>query len=276
MAAGRNRPITDHDTVDGPDRGGLLQRLKNLRDNARYRFQLLRGSAPTNAHTPSWKLFAAELGQVIAPVTRLVKPELPIERADHPRIVILLPGFAAHPGSMRYMARELERAGHKAKRWGLGYNFGPTPENFELLAQRVRAVHDRYGQKVVLIGWSLGGVFAREVAKVHPDCVAKVITMGTPFSHTPYSNNLWRLYQFTAGHAVEDLPIEAELAVKPPVETVAFWSPRDGAISRRAACGLPGERDRAVALRCSHMGFCDSREVILALVEELSRESGFD
>ncbi len=276
MAAGRNPPVTDHDTDEGPDRGGVLQRLKNLRDNARYRFRLLRGSAPTNAHTPSWKLFAAELAQVIAPVTRLVKPELPIEKADHPRIVILLPGFAAHPGSMRYMARELERAGHKAKRWGLGYNFGPTPENFELLAERVRAVHERYGQKVVLIGWSLGGVFAREVAKVHPECVAKVITMGTPFSHTPYSNNLWRLYQFTAGHAVEDLPIEAELAVKPPVETIAYWSPRDGAISRRAACGLPGERDRAVALRCSHMGFCDSREVILALVEELSRESGFD
>ena len=264
--------MASQDDLSGPDRGGLLRRARSLRDSARYRMQLLRGSAPANAHTPSWKLFAAELGHAVAPVKRLVKPRLPIEKADHPRVVILLPGFAAHPGSMRYMARELERAGHKVKRWGLGYNFGPTPENFEELGQRVQSVCERYGQKVVLIGWSLGGVFAREVAKVHPACVAKVITMGTPFSHTPYSNNLWRVYQFTAGHPVEDLPIEADLAVKPPVETVAFWSPRDGAISRRAACGQPGERDRAVALRCSHMGFADSAEVILALVEELNRE----
>lgn len=259
------------DMPDKAERRTPLQWLGDLRDAARFRLQLLKGEAPPDAHRPPWKLFLAELGHAIAPVTRLLKPKLPIEKAENPRIVILFPGFAANPGSMRYMARELERAGHKAKRWGLGTNFGPTPENFALLADRVRAVHDRYGQKVVLIGWSLGGVFAREVAKVHPDCVDKVITMGTPFSHTPYSNNLWRVYQFTAGHPVEELPIEAELAVKPPVETVAFWSPRDGAISRRAACGQPGERDRVVALRCTHMGFCDSREVIMALVQELKR-----
>lgn len=268
--------MTADDELDGPGRGSPGDFLRSLRRSVRYRLDLLKGEAPPDAHVPPLRLFLAETGHVFAPIARLFQRPLPIPKAKHRRIVILLPGFAADPGSMRYMARQLERAGHKAKRWGLGANYGPTPENFEALGQRVRAVYERYGQNVVLVGWSLGGVFAREVAKVHPDCVAKVITLGTPFSHTPYSNNLWRIYQFAAGHRVEELPIEADLAVKPPVETIAYWSPRDGAISRRAACGQPGERDRAVALRCTHMGFCNSAEVIMAILQELESESGFD
>jgi len=258
------------DIVDS-EGGSWRDGLRSLRHAAEFRLRLLKGEAPPDAHAPPLRLFLAETAHVLAPLSRALRPPLPIERAENPRVAILFPGFAANPESMKYMARQLERAGHKVKRWGLGTNMGPTAENFDRLGQRVQAVRERYGQDVVLIGWSLGGVFAREVAKVHPECVAKVITMGTPFSHTPYSNNLWRIYQFAAGHRVEELPIEAELAEKPPVETVAFWSPRDGAISRRSACGQPGERDRAVALRCTHMGFCNSGEVILALLEELSR-----
>lgn len=237
----------------------------------RRRFALLRGTPPPDAHAPPLKLFLAEFAQLAAPAIRLFKPPLPIDKAESPRVVILLPGFATHPWRMKYMAKELERAGHTVKRWGLGYNYGPTPENIQQLANRVCSVRERYRQNVVLIGWSLGGIFAREVAKLHPQCVAKVVTMGTPFSHTPYSNNMWRIYQFTVGHHVEEPPVEANVAEKPPVETVAFWSPRDGAISRRSACGLPGERDRAVALRCTHMGFCNSGEVVLALLQELKR-----
>jgi pimeloyl-ACP methyl ester carboxylesterase len=181
----------------------------------------------------------------------------------------LLPGFGTHPLRMRHMARELERAGHKVKRWGLGFNLGPTEENFALLEARVRQIGERYGQKVVLVGWSLGGIFARELAKRHPDLVAKVITMGTPFSGSPYANNAWRAYELVTGHSVEQPPVEVEIAVKPPVETVALWSPRDGVVAPRSACGLPGERDRAVALRCSHIGFSNSVEAIAAVAAEL-------
>ena len=55
------------------------------------------------------------------------------------------------------------------------------------------------------------------------------------------------------------------------VETVALWSPRDGVVSPRSACGLPGERDRAVALRCTHLGFASSPEAIRAVAAELER-----
>jgi pimeloyl-ACP methyl ester carboxylesterase len=172
---------------------------------------------------------------------------------------------------MRYMARRLEAAGHTVKRWGLGFNLGPTEENFAALERRIGQIHERYGQDVVLVGWSLGGVFARELAKRDPRHVAKVITMGSPFSGTPYDNNAWRFYQLVTGHSVEQPPMEAELSVKPPVETVALWSPRDGVVSARSARGLAGERDRALALRCTHLGFANSPEAIRAVAMELER-----
>jgi pimeloyl-ACP methyl ester carboxylesterase len=182
---------------------------------------------------------------------------------------MLLPGFATHPIRMRYMAQQLERAGHKAKRWGMGFNLGASEEAMESLSERIVAVHERYGRKAVLVGWSLGGIFAREMAKRHPELVEKVITMGSPFSGDPHANNAWRAYQLITGHRVDNPPVKAELAAKPPVETVAFWSPRDGIVSPRSACGRPGERDRAVALRCNHLGFAYSPECIEAVLREL-------
>lgn len=247
----------------------LRRNVGGFGDAVARRLKLLRGRTPDDAHAPPLRLFYAELGAVLEPLRRRLRPPLPIQSAANPRVVILLPGFGTGPSRLRYLASQLERAGHKVKEWKLGHNLGPTGETLDLLSQRVRAVHDRYGQKVVLIGWSLGGVMAREVAKLNPDCIAKVITMGSPFSHTPHSNNAWRAYQLVAGHRVEQPPIEAQLSAKPPVETIAFWSPRDGVISRRAACGRADERDRAVALRCTHLGFPNAPDCIMALTREL-------
>lgn len=249
-----------------------VQAASGLGGAIRHRLDLLRGRAPEDAsHPPLW-LLLGEVSAFVEPVTRFARPSFEVPKSKHPRVVILIPGFATHPLRMRYMARKLESAGHKVKRWGLGYNFGPTEENFQYLSDRVCEVHERYGQGVVLVGWSLGGIFAREVAKRHPEMVSKVVTMGSPFSHTPYSNNVWRLYQLVTGHSVENPPVEAEIAKKPPVETVALWSPRDGVVSARSACGHPGERDRAIALRCTHMGFSNAPEAILAVAKELEAD----
>ncbi len=235
------------------------------------RVDLMRQKAPVAARGPSRKLLLGELAAPLEPIRRHWQPPLRLPATAHPRLVMLLPGCGTHPLRMRYMARHLERAGHRVKRWGLGFNLGPSEKNFALLEARVREISERYGDKVVLVGWSLGGVFARELAKRHPDLVAKVITMGTPFSGTPYANNAWRIYQLITGPSVEQPPVEAQIAVKPPVETVALWSPRDGVVSARSACGRRGERDRAVALRCTHLGFANSAEAIRAVARELER-----
>lgn len=249
----------------------LAARAEELAEGVRRRAELLRCEPPDNAARPSQLLFLGEALSMAEPVLRKLRPALQLPIASDAKVVILIPGFGTHPLRMRYMARKLEEAGHTVKRWGMGFNFGPTEENFAVFSRRVEQVHFRYGQSVVLVGWSLGGIFAREVAKLHPDKVAKVITMGSPFSHTPYSNNVWRLYQLITGTSVEHPPVSGDFAAKPPVETVAMWSPRDGVVSVRSARGLAGERDRERALRCSHMGFSNTPEAILAVAEELGR-----
>lgn len=235
------------------------------------RAQLAALAAPEEAGGPPLKLFLAEGLGLAEPLLRRFRAPFVPAAAERPRVVMLLPGFATHPLRMRYMARQLEQAGHVVKRWGLGFNFGPTQTTFDQLEQRLERIHADHGEPVVLVGWSLGGIFARELAKRRPALVAKVVSMGSPFSGTPYGNNVWRAYHLVTGHRVDAPPIEARLAEKPPVETVALWSPRDGIIAPRCAAGLPGERDRAVALRCSHLGFSNSPEAITAVLAELQR-----
>ena len=181
--------------------------------------------------------------------------------------VMLLPGFGTHPARMRGLGRALEGAGHRVADWGLGFNFGPSEDRFDRLCERVVTMARREGQPLVLIGWSLGGLFAREIAHRHPEAVAMVITLGSPFSGDRRANNAWRAYQAITGHAVDAPPVgERCFGAKPPVPTIALWSPRDGIVSPRSACGRPGERDRAVAVRCTHLGFAGHPDVARMLV----------
>jgi pimeloyl-ACP methyl ester carboxylesterase len=209
-----------------------------------------------------------EADVLLEPIRR-PRRTLAIAPSANRQVVMILPGFATRPGRMRYLARQLEVAGHITKRWGQGRNWGPDPDRFDLIEARLAELHARHGRKVVLVGWSLGGLYAREIAKRQPLSVAKVITMGSPFSGSPRANNVWRAYQFITGHSVDAPPIEADLAAKPPVETVALWSANDSVIAPRCAAGRAGERDRAIALRCTHIGFTYDPQVIAALLAEL-------
>lgn len=245
-------------------------RARWSRDELMRRWGLATEAYPEGPQGPRLELLLAEMGWVAEPIRRLYdRPD--IRPALHPRTVMLLPGFGAHPARMRYMARQLERAGHTVRRWGLGTNLGVTADRFARVEQRLADLHQCAGEGLVLVGWSLGGVIARELAKLHPDKVAKVITMGSPFSGSPRANNGWRAYQAIAGYRVDEPPFAAEPSLKPPVETIALWSSRDGIVHPRSARGRPGERDRAVALRCSHVGFVYSKQAIEVVLAELER-----
>ena len=246
----------------------LLAQPSALLGEIRNRAALVAKKRPHGVSGPPLRYFLRESEAFAEPMFRK-KGALEILPTAEPKVVMLLPGFGTHPVRMRRMARKLEEAGHTVKRWGMGFNLGPTPRNFELLGRRLEQIHRRYGQKVWLVGWSLGGVFAREIAKQNPELVAKVVTMGSPFSGDGHANNVWRIYHLITGHSVDNPPVGQDRATKPPVPTVALWSPRDGMVHARAARGKPDERDRAVALRCSHIGFSSSDEAIAAVMREL-------
>lgn len=235
------------------------------------RVALAREPQPDGARGPRRGLLAAELGYLVDPIRRAFdRWETP--PAAIPRAVLLIPGFGAHPWRMGVLARRLAAAGHSVQHWGMGINLGLGPDTLDRIGARLGEVQARYATPVHLVGWSLGGVFAREVAKRHPDKVAKVLTLGSPFSGHPRANNGWRAYHLVAGHRVEEPPVECAVSVKPPVETVALWSARDGIVHPRCARGRSGERDRAVALRCTHMGFVRDRRAIEAVLKELDSD----
>jgi len=241
-----------------------------LRAEFARRAALAREPRPEGVSGPSLGLL---LGEFAALGSRRRKRVLALPPAQRPQPVMLLPGFGASPARMKRMADALASAGHSVHDWGLGLNLGPTPDNFAFLMRRVGSLVRVYGEPVALIGWSLGGLFAREIARRQPGNVGRVITMGTPFSGHMRANNAWRAYHLIAGHAVEEPPIkDCNFRDKPPVPTIALWSPRDGVIHPRSACGWPGERDRAVSMRCTHLGFPSDPAVLAEVLHQLDRE----
>ena len=190
-------------------------------------------------------------------------------RADavpQPAAVMLLPGFGTHPFRMRALRRGLAAAGHRVDDWGLGWNMGGTAAQLDLLCAGIEEAAARHGEPIALVGWSLGGIYAREAAKRVPDSVRMVITMGTPFSGDLHANNAWRAYHWITGQDVAAPPVPGDYAAKPPVRTIAMWSARDGIVAPRSARGRAGERDEAVALRCTHLGFASHPSVLAEVI----------
>jgi pimeloyl-ACP methyl ester carboxylesterase len=186
--------------------------------------------------------------------------------ADGPPLMVI-PGFLATDRTTLGLQRALGDSGYRVTGWGMGLNRGARPDTLQQIAHRV----ERFGRggKVIMVGWSLGGVYAREVAKIRPDLVDKVVTLGSPFSGDPRANNAWRLYELVAGHKVDAPPIEVRAAEKPPVPTLAIWSARDGVVAPACARGEPGERDADLQLDCSHMGFGVSKRAYPGIVEAI-------
>ena len=186
--------------------------------------------------------------------------------ADGPPLMVL-PGFFASDRSTLLLQRELARAGYRVAGWGMGRNIRVHARILDDIVERLERFAG--GTPAILVGWSLGGVFAREVAKLRPDLVRGVFTMGSPFSGDPRANHAWRLYELVNDHKVDCPPVDVRLDEKPPVPTIALWSRRDGMVAPACSRGGPGEADECVELRCSHMGFAVSprgvREVARAV-----------
>ena len=183
---------------------------------------------------------------------------------DGPRLMVI-PGFLATDHTTLGLQRALADAGYRVTGWGMGLNTGVQEDTLDRITERV----ERFGggRPVILVGWSLGGIYAREAAKLRPDLVAKVITLASPFSGDRRNNNVWRLYEWVAGHPVDDPPIDSDPAAKPPVPTLAIWSRRDGIVAICAARGEPQESDGQIELDCSHMGFAVSGKAYPKIVE---------
>jgi pimeloyl-ACP methyl ester carboxylesterase len=213
------------------------------------------------------ELRLGEAAWLLPRMWRLFGSTKPIGPADGPPVLVI-PGFVAHDRTTEPLRRELARAGWRVHGWGMGMNLGVRADTVERLQRRIEEIGGE--EPILLIGWSLGGLFARELARAAPDRIRAVVTLGSPFSGDPKQNNVWRFYELIAGHKVDDPPL-ARITDKPPVPQLALWSRRDGLVAPRSARGLDHERDQAVEMDCTHMAFGISRRAAGDVVCEIDR-----
>lgn len=180
----------------------------------------------------------------------------------------VIPGFFASDSTCSGLREALAEAGWRTFPWDLGLNRGAHADVLRHLRQRLGVIHD--GRPVLVVGWSLGGVFARELAREVPELIRAVVTLGSPFSGDPHMNNVWRFYEWVSGHKVDQPPVPHS-PDKPPVPTLAIWSANDGIVAKRAARGLEGERDKAVEVDCGHMAFGISKRAGRRVAREVQK-----
>ena len=182
---------------------------------------------------------------------------------------MVIPGFIASDRTTVELRRALAEAGFRVHPWRHGINWGARADTLEQLKRAVELCgHD---EPMVLVGWSLGGLYAREIARAEPDRVRAVVTLGSPvWGDRRRYTNVWKLYERIAGHPVDQPPIPDKEEM-PPVPTLAIWSRRDGIVAAPSARGTPETRDKAVEINSTHMGFAVSKKGTRQAAREIVR-----
>jgi hypothetical protein len=234
-----------------------------------------------NAHAmkpPSRLLFALELrafpelGGFVAslPLLTALAP-----RGDgHP--VLVLPGLVTSDRSTVPLRSFLKGRGYATYGWALGRNYGPLPGFEQKMLDRVKQLADKHGHKVSLVGWSLGGIYARQLAKMLPDDVRCVITLGSPFNGDPRATNAWKLYEFTSGHKVDDRErhMGGAISGSPPVPTTAIYSRTDGICAWQNCVENDLPHTESIEVEASHCGLGHHPAVVYAVADRLAQPEG--
>lgn len=220
---------------------------------------------------PSWGKFMREGPAILRMLANQLRGAVLHDRVGDGQPVLVLPGFFASDLSTVLLRRTLAACGFSPFGWGLGRNFGARPDLLDKLWDRLEAIFLQSQRPVILLGWSLGGVYARQLATLHPEAIACVVTLGSPFSGNRRANNAWKLYELINTHSVDKPPIDLQPDAKPPVYTVAIWSKSDGIVAPGSARGKSREVDEQIELTVTHMGLGSDPSAIREIVALLGR-----
>jgi pimeloyl-ACP methyl ester carboxylesterase len=220
---------------------------------------------------PPLSLLLRELAYVAPVVLSPLREARPVAGARYGggQPVMVVPGLVSNDMATALLRRTLDATGYRAYPPGLGLLTGITQQFMARAAARLAEVAQTEQRKVALMGWSLGGLYARVLAQRHPELVELVMTLGTPFSGSRRANNAWRLYEALNDHTVDNPPVPDDPSLKPPVPTVALWSRSDGVIAAASARGLPHERDAEIEVPFTHLALATSRPAIDRVIAEL-------
>jgi pimeloyl-ACP methyl ester carboxylesterase len=190
----------------------------------------------------------------------------------HP--VLVLPGFMADDWSTVALRSVLRSRGYQVHRWGLGRNIGPRAAVVDGLIGRFDAIHRDSGRSISLVGWSLGGIYARALARWRPQAVRRVITLGSPFRMRPGDrSNASRLFDWL--NPGPGLPHPVVLEEQPlPVPSTAIYTRTDGVARWHLCIEAEHPRTENIEVRGSHCGLGHNPAVILAIGDRLAQPEG--
>jgi pimeloyl-ACP methyl ester carboxylesterase len=211
------------------------------------------------------------LGFLELPKLALRMPGLLRAVPERPAATTVLPGFGADDRSTWPLRAYLRRIGHDASGWGLGVNTKNVPETVERVGESVRSRAERLERRIALIGWSLGGYIAREVARDLPDHVDRVVTFGSPVIGGPKYTAAAAVYR-RLGEDVDKIEqqVEERKRVALTVPVTAIYSQRDGVVSWRACVDDEGnDLIEHVEVRSTHLGLGFSAEVFRLVADRL-------
>ncbi len=208
---------------------------------------------------------------------KLARANQTIQGDSHP--VILFPGLGADATSLIPLREHCRSLVYQAIDWGRGYNTGPQG-NVDVwlsqLAQHVLTLLVDSNHSATLIGWSLGGLYAREIAKLTPRRVRQVITVGTPFNADADHTNVGWVYRLVNGTAATiDPAMSARLRAAPPVPTTSIYSRTDGVVAWQT-CRHDREARHVedIEIKGSHLGMGWHRAVLNIVGDRLAQRPG--
>jgi len=192
----------------------------------------------------------------------------------HP--VLALPGFLASDISMAPLRRYLKELGYDVYAWQMGRNLGGISRVRSTLRERLAEIHAATGRKVSVVGWSLGGVYARDLALHMPDMVRYVVTLGSPFANDVRATNATRLYEALSGEVVDaDPELLAALAGDLPVPTTSIYSRADGVVNwRTCLLRISSTAENIEVYLASHVGLGVTPAVLWAVADRLAQGEG--
>ncbi|SHF97246.1 esterase/lipase family protein [Geodermatophilus nigrescens] len=227
---------------------------------------------------PALPLYLTEVGRAFGDygLYLAARPLLSRLPAGDGHPVLVLPGLMADDMSTVTLRRTLRRLGYRVHGWRLGRNIGPTAECVEGMAQRISDLSDRYGRPISLVGQSLGGIFARDLARKTPDSVRQVITLGSPFAlQRDDQTRAHKVFERYSHLHVERrvLPLETE-STPLPVPSTSIYSHQDGIVPWQACLDRLSPTAENVAVYASHLGMAHHPAVIYAVADRLAQREG--
>lgn len=213
--------------------------------------------------TESWRSFFETIKGLIYLLTTKKTNE------GQGRIVMVVPGLLTSDFWTLILRWFLQKKGYTVYGWEMGYNFG-TLEKLPLLAQKIQQISQNNQKKVSIVGWSMGGLFCREVSHQIPQYIEQIITLGSPFANVHAPNNAKWVYELLNDESEIDHKTTSRLSLNTLMPSAAIYSKKDGIVPWEACMDtIVDDHHRNIEVVSSHFGMASNPNVLNAVFSAL-------